>query len=163
MTDTRRLALSSPESNHRTSTRSATRRTFTPPFTFTPCGMVLRVLGRFWQGDIIMTRALTTNTTIWHDEYYIGNGTSEALTGAHAGRVLSRVSLYIIDRSADAVENAGRQHCSCRYREACSDSARSKTPSTYGNSLHRNWDILCSGLYAVVSKLRTVNPKGVIQ
>ena len=41
---------------------------------------------------------------------YAGNGLSEALTGEYAGRVLSRVSLYIADRSADAVENVGRQH-----------------------------------------------------
>ena len=94
---------------------------------------------------------------------YVGNGISEALTGVHAGRVLSRVSLYIIDRSADAVETDGRQYWICRYRQRYSDSARSKTPCTYGNSLHRNWDIPCSGLYEVVSKLRTVNPKGVIQ
>jgi len=93
----------------------------------------------------------------------IGNGTSEALTGVHAGRVLSRVSLYIIDRSAYAVENAGRQHCSCRYREACSDSARSKTPSTYGNSLRRNWDIPCLALSGDNDKVRTVNPKGVMR
>ena len=37
---------------------------------------------------------------------HVGNGMPEALTGAHAGRVLSRESLYIIDRSADAVEKA---------------------------------------------------------
>jgi hypothetical protein len=94
---------------------------------------------------------------------YVGNGISEALTGVHTGRVLSRVSLYIIDRSADAVETVGRQYWISRYRKAYSDSARSKTPCTYGNSLRRNWDILCSGLHEVVSKLRTVNPKGVIQ
>ena len=46
---------------------------------------------------------------------YVGNGISEALTGVHAGRVLSRVSLYIVDRSADAVENVGRQHWVCHY------------------------------------------------
>ena len=94
---------------------------------------------------------------------YVGNDISEALTGAHAGRVLSRVSLYILDRSADAVENVGRQHCSCRHREACSDSARSKTPSTHGSSLRRNWEIPCLALAADCYKVRTVNPEGVIR
>jgi hypothetical protein len=94
---------------------------------------------------------------------YVGNGISEALTGVHSGRVLSRVSLYIIDRSADAVENVGRQHWVCHYRKAHSGSARSKTTYTYENSLHRNWDIPCSALSEVVGRVRTVNPKGAMQ
>lgn len=94
---------------------------------------------------------------------YTGNGISEALTGVHAGRVLSRVSSYFIARSADAVENVGRQHCSCHYREACSGSARSETPCTYGNSLHRNWEIPCPALSADDDQARTVNPNGVTQ
>jgi hypothetical protein len=92
---------------------------------------------------------------------YAGNGLSEALTGVHAGRVLSRVSLYNLDRSADAVENVGRQHWICCYREAYSDSARSKTPSTYRSSLHRNWEIPRSTLATKGDKVRTVNPEGV--
>ena len=94
---------------------------------------------------------------------YVGNDISEALTGAHAGRVLSRVSLYILDRSADAVENVGRQHCSCRYREAWSDSARSKTPCTHGNSLHRNWEIPRLALPDDGGKVHAANPKGAMQ
>jgi len=35
---------------------------------------------------------------------YAGNGISEALIGVHAGRVLSRVSYCVTDRSTDAVE-----------------------------------------------------------
>lgn len=38
----------------------------------------------------------------------------EALTGAHAGRVLSRVIIYPV-RSADALVTVGRQHCCNRY------------------------------------------------
>ena len=41
---------------------------------------------------------------------YVGNDISEALTGVHAGWVLSRESLYNQDQSADAVEIVGRQH-----------------------------------------------------
>ena len=93
----------------------------------------------------------------------VGNGTSEALTGVHAGRVLSRVSLYLVDRSADAVESDGKQHWRCRYRQAYSDSARSETPCTYGSSSHRNWDIPCLSLARDGNKVRTVNPKGVMQ
>lgn len=78
---------------------------------------------------------------------YAGNGLPEALTGEDAGRVLSRVSLYNLDRSADAVENVGRPHRVDRYRKVYSDSARSKTPSTHGSSLRRNWEVPCSALY----------------
>jgi len=94
---------------------------------------------------------------------YADNGMSEALTGEDAGRVLSRVSLYIVDRSADAVENVGRQHWIDRYCKVRPDSARSKTPSTHGNSLHRNWDIPRLTLRLDVDKVRTVNPDGVTQ
>ncbi len=65
-----------------------------------------------------------------------GNGLPEALTGEDAGRVLSRVSLYNLDRSADAVENVGRPYRIDHYRKVYLDSARSKTPSTHGSS----WD-----------------------
>jgi hypothetical protein len=77
---------------------------------------------------------------------YAGNDLPEALTGEDAGRVLSHVSLYNRDRSADAVENVGRRHRVDRYRKVYLDSARSKTPSTHGNSLRRNWEVLCSAL-----------------
>lgn len=66
----------------------------------------------------------------------------EALTGVRAGRVLSRESNFL--RSADAVGDVGRQHRAHRYREMRSDSARSETPSTYGNTLRGNREILCS-------------------
>lgn len=75
---------------------------------------------------------------------YAGNGLPEALTGEDAGRVLSRVSFCVTDRSADAVENVGRPHRIGRYRKVYLDSARSKTPSTHGSSLRRNWEIPCS-------------------
>jgi hypothetical protein len=87
-------------------------------------------------------------------------GMPEALTGVHAGRVLSRVSSYVTVRSADAVENVGRQHWRCRYREACSGSARSETPCTHGNFLRRNWEIPCLALSDDGNKVRTANPQG---
>lgn len=92
-----------------------------------------------------------------------GNGISEALTGVHAGRVLSRVSSYVTARSADAVENVGRQHWPCRDRKARLDSARSKTLCTYGNSLLRNWEIPCLTSSEDGGEARTVNPLGVTQ
>lgn len=94
---------------------------------------------------------------------YVGNGISEALTGAHAGWVLSRESFYTQARSADAVENVGRQHRMPRYGKRQPGSARSKTPRTYGSSLRRNWDIPCSALSYDDDEARTVNPKGIIQ
>ena len=52
---------------------------------------------------------------------------SEALTGAHAGGVLSRDML--INQSADVVHDGGRQHRWVREREHSSGSARSETPA----------------------------------
>ena len=64
----------------------------------------------------------------------------EALTGVHAGWVLSRVITYV--PSADAVQRSGRQHVHGRYREDMSGSARSKTPCTSGTFLRGNREIL---------------------
>src|SRR5215469_17055062 len=52
---------------------------------------------------------------------------SEALTGAHAGGVLSRDML--INQSADVVHDGGRQHRWVREGEHSLDSARSETPA----------------------------------
>ena len=67
-------------------------------------------------------------------------GVVEALTGVRAGRVLSRESWLL--RSADAVEDCGRQNRQRRYRKTVLGSARSKTPCTYGNTLLGNREIL---------------------
>lgn len=84
----------------------------------------------------------------------------EALTGVHAGRVLSRVISYGTVRSADAVEKVGRQHWGCRSRKASTGSARSETPCTHGSSLRRNWEIPCLTLPEDGRKVRTANPQG---
>ena len=91
---------------------------------------------------------------------YLRKEVPEALTGVHTGRVLSRVISYVTVRSADAVENVGRRHWRCRYREACSGSARSETPCTHGNFLRRNWEIPCLTLSEDGNKVRTANPQG---
>src|SRR5215472_3273040 len=67
-------------------------------------------------------------------------GVAEALIGVRAGRVSSRESTSL--RSADAVGGCGRRRRQRRYRETLSGSARSKTPSTYGNTLRGNREIL---------------------
>ena len=87
-------------------------------------------------------------------------GMPEALTGVHAGRVLSRVSSYKTVRSADAVENVGRQHWGCRSRKASTGSVRSETPCTHGNFLRRNWEIPCLALSGDGNKVRAANPQG---
>ncbi len=66
----------------------------------------------------------------------------EALTGARAGRVFSRESMFL--RGADAVRRSGRLHPSHRYREMRRDPARSETPCTYGNTSHENREVPCS-------------------
>ena len=59
----------------------------------------------------------------------------EALTGAHAGRVLSRV--MDLNQSADDVPKGGRQHRRMRKCEHLMDSARSKTPACVETSRAR--------------------------
>ena len=66
----------------------------------------------------------------------------EALTGARAGRVLSRERHYL--RDADAVEASGRPHQAYRYREIRPGPARSETPCTYGNTSFENREVLWS-------------------
>src|SRR5664279_3086451 len=67
-------------------------------------------------------------------------GGYEALTGESTGRVFSRVTANL--RNADALKTGGRQHRKRRYCEAPPSSARSKTPSTYRNTLPREEDAL---------------------
>ena len=66
-------------------------------------------------------------------------GVCEALTGEGAGRVFSLENLFL--RDADAVRRGGRQHRMCRYCEALTSPAWSKTPSTYRNTSHGNREI----------------------
>ena len=66
-------------------------------------------------------------------------GGGEALTGARAGRVLSRETDSL--RGADPVGEWGRRDLRRRYREALQDPARSETPCTYGNTLLGNREI----------------------
>ncbi len=69
-------------------------------------------------------------------------GGVEALTGVRAGRVLSRERNVL--RDADAVGASGRLEPMHRYREVQRSPARSKTPSTHGNTSHGNREIPCS-------------------
>jgi hypothetical protein len=66
-------------------------------------------------------------------------GGVEALTGERAGRVLSRVRIFL--RDADAVGASGRPHRVHRYREVCQSPARSETPSTYEDTSRGNREI----------------------
>ncbi len=66
----------------------------------------------------------------------------EALTGASAGRVLSRESSRT--RDADSVEAGGRQQATRRMGEARWYPARSETPGMQGSNLRENREILRS-------------------
>lgn len=68
-------------------------------------------------------------------------GGVEALTGARAGRVLSRERDIL--RGADAVGESGRHHPARRYRETRRSPARSETLCTYGNTSHENREVRC--------------------
>ena len=71
----------------------------------------------------------------------VREGSGEALTGARAGRVLSRERNCL--RGADAVGEGGRPHPVRRYCETYRDPARSETPCTYGNTSRENREIPC--------------------
>jgi len=62
--------------------------------------------------------------------------TIEALTGAHAGWVLS--CEIIATGVPTVVQQGGRQHRRMRYREHRPDSAQSETPGMHGNSTREN-------------------------
>ena len=64
----------------------------------------------------------------------------EALTGEHAGRVLSREKFTV--QGADAVEKSGRQHGTVRHGECRCVPAWSETSRTRGSHLHGNREIL---------------------
>ena len=66
-------------------------------------------------------------------------GTGEALTGAHAGRVLSRENRS--NQGADAVVLSGRPHADAREGERTRDPARSETSDMRGNSMRENREI----------------------
>jgi hypothetical protein len=70
----------------------------------------------------------------------IRKGVGEALTGEHAGRVLSRENFIV--QGADAVEKSGRQHGLGRNGEHRSGPAWSETSRTRGSHLHGNREIL---------------------
>src|SRR5260370_41795405 len=66
-------------------------------------------------------------------------GGVEALTRERAGRVCSRVRIFLQD--ADAVGESGRPHPVHRYREVRWSPARSETPCTYGSTSRGNREI----------------------
>src|SRR6266849_4837634 len=63
----------------------------------------------------------------------------EALTGERAGRVFSRVRIFL--RDADAVGESGRPHRVHRYREVYQSPARSEAPCTYADTSRGNREI----------------------
>ena len=85
-----------------------------------------------------------------------GNIVCEALTGVRAGRVLS-FEIAVNVPSADGIPRYGRQYRMHRSGEMCTDSAESKTPRMYGNTLSGNRDPLCWTLFALRPAWRTHN------
>ncbi len=69
----------------------------------------------------------------------VRKGGGEALTGGHAGRVLSREKLKV--QGADAVEISGRQHGSARHGACRPSPAWSETSRTHASHLQGNRDI----------------------
>jgi len=79
---------------------------------------------------------------------------SESLTGARAGRVLSR-EMHLQD--ADAVNRGGRQHRQRRYCETLPSPARSETPCTHGTYVRENREI-CGPLGALALRAASGRP-----
>jgi hypothetical protein len=79
----------------------------------------------------------------------------EALTGVHAGCVLSR-EIPIL--GADAVEIRGRQHQAGRHGETCLDPARSETTRMHVSTMCGTREILWSSRSTDLE--RAMNPKG---
>lgn len=67
-------------------------------------------------------------------------GSGEALTGASAGRVLSRE--ITMSGVPTLFAPSGRQHREPRHRKRSTGPARSETPSMHGSSPHGNREIL---------------------
>ena len=94
----------------------------------------------------------------------VRKGEGEASVGVRAGWVWSRENhdpqrkLRTL-RGADAVEISGRQHWTCRYREARPDPARSETPRTHGINLYGNREIPSPSV-AEGATDRIVKPQG---
>lgn len=80
----------------------------------------------------------------------------EALTGVRMGWVLSRES--ILNRDADAFPSAEGHTGGIANAMMQPGPARSKTPRTCGNSMHRSWDIPCPAT-AGVAVVRVANPQ----
>ena len=80
----------------------------------------------------------------------------EALTGVHAGCVLSR---EIPIPGADAVEIRGRQHWTDRHGEICLDLARSETTRMHVRTMRGNREVLRSS-EPITGTERVMNPKG---
>jgi RNA-directed DNA polymerase len=84
----------------------------------------------------------------------------EALTGVHMGGVLSRDNKGY--QGADAVASSGRRNAYVRQGECISNPARSKTSSTYGNSMRENREIPCfpleGGSEGRAGKVKDRNP-----
>jgi hypothetical protein len=82
----------------------------------------------------------------------------EALTGARAGRVISRERRIL--RDADAVGESGRLHQAHRYRERRLGPARSETPCTYGRtscgSREVPWSPAADGVAGRVGKSKDI-------
>ena len=82
----------------------------------------------------------------------------EALTGARAGRALSRERNIL--RDADAVGESGRPNQTPRYRERRLGPARSETPCTYGHTSRGSrevpWSPAADGVAGRVEKSKDV-------
>ena len=95
-------------------------------------------------------------------------GDGEALTGVHAGWVLSlenahfRESRRTCRRAADLLTSEGRQHRLNRDRKGQQGTAWSETPRAHGTISGRTGEISCS-TSADGAEVRDANPRGALR
>ena len=83
-------------------------------------------------------------------------GAGEASVAARAGRVIEPRNHRV--RGADAVYEAGRQHCQRRYRESLAGPARSETLRMYGTSMRENREVPRSPVWLITGRAAQGRP-----
>jgi hypothetical protein len=84
-------------------------------------------------------------------------GVGEASVAARAGQAIEPRNHRV--RGADAVYEAGRQHCRRRYRESLAGPARSETLCMYGTSMRENREIPGSSAWVITGRAAQGRPR----
>jgi len=84
-------------------------------------------------------------------------GAGEASVAVRAGRAIEPRNQRV--RGADAVYEAGRQHCQQRYRELLAGPARSENQGMYGTFMRENREVPRSPVRPVTGRAAQGTPR----